>query len=106
MVFQEAQDNGSLKGISLDKTPGQMLLSISKAEIFLTSFTLKKKSRQHLDNRGTQPRIHILKEGLASTVLPPAGDSNSGRINHRQVFGSEDVPSSASLTGHRGTFCH
>ena len=42
MVFQEAQDNGSLKGISLDKTPGQMLLSISKAEIFLTSFTLKK----------------------------------------------------------------
>lgn len=42
MVFQEAQDNGSLKGISLDKTPGQTLLSISIAEIFLTSFTLKK----------------------------------------------------------------
>ena len=42
MVFQEAQDNDSFKGtISLDKTPGQMLLSISKAEIFLTSFTLK-----------------------------------------------------------------
>lgn len=47
MVFQEAQDNGSFKGtISLDKTPGQMFLSISKAEIFLTSFTLK----QNQDN--------------------------------------------------------
>lgn len=46
MVLQEAQVNGSFKRIiSLDKTPWKMLLSVSKADIFLTSFTLRKKRK-------------------------------------------------------------
>lgn len=81
MVFQEAQDNGSFKGtVSLDKTPGQMFLSISKAESS-SPHSLLNKIKTSTENQGTQPCIHIHKKHLASKVLPSAGDSNGGKIN-------------------------